>query len=67
MNDTHYRLMSTVLHKGPLPNQGHYISMIKKNEYYYQINDHKVETIDNIKTSPMHKSGDSYILMYEKC
>ena len=48
VTDTTYKLLSTVLHKGPLPNQGHYISIIKKNGQYYQINDHKVEQIDDI-------------------
>jgi ubiquitin C-terminal hydrolase len=68
VQDKQYKLLGTVLHKGPVPTRGHYISFIKNNDDYYQINDHNVNKIhkDHVKLSPMLKSGESYILLYEK-
>lgn len=62
-----YKLLSAIFHKGPIPTQGHYISIVNQNTKYYQINDQNVDSINDVKTSSLLKSGDSYILMYERC
>ena len=68
VKDTSYKLLSTVFHKGPLPTQGHYLSIINHNGQYYQMNDHDVQKVNEISnTSSIIKSGDSYILLYQKC
>lgn len=63
-----YKLLASVLHKGPIPTSGHYISIIKEHQEYHQISDEHVHTLSEgrIETE-MIKSGESYLLLYEKC
>ena len=58
-----YKLLSTIVHKGPIPTQGHYFTFMKQNGQYYEVNDQNVHEIEGSK---IKISNESYILLYEK-
>ena len=59
-SDNPYELYGIVVHKGTV-GQGHYISFIKNNSQWYEINDNRVQPV----TPEFIKEQHAYMLFYE--
>ena len=69
IEDTRYLLKATIFHTGPETSSGHYTSIIKKDNFYYHINDDdvsEINTSEDLKFVQMIKSHRNYLLFYEK-
>lgn len=64
MNDQVYDLFAVVLHTGTL-NGGHYTSVVKNKESWYEFNDDRVFKIQKHETNKI-VSNHAYILFYQK-
>ena len=57
------KLISVIFHKGVTKDSGHYISVIRSAEKWYECNDHKIRSID---FTEFCCSKEVYILFYHK-
>ena len=57
--DRIYDLFAMVVHVGPLPNQGHYITIVRSHGLWLLLDDEKVDTIDNDTLESFYGLTDS--------
>ncbi|KAI7697433.1 Ubiquitin carboxyl-terminal hydrolase 48 [Sarcoptes scabiei] len=78
--DIIYHLYAVVIHEGQTANSGHYITYIKKNNFWFKFNDENVEKLKDISLKMdndsefdgkknqcekgFHRSKNAYILVY---
>lgn len=71
-----YHLSGLIIHEGQSTNSGHYITFIKKKNYWFKFNDEKVEKLKELhlkidtdddalnETDQYYRSKNAYILVY---
>ncbi len=60
----HYELMGAIIHQGSGLDSGHYISLIKKPDHWYIVDDHLVREVDSKEAEALLKQA--YLLHYRK-